>query len=347
MEMFWSEKTEAPTPRRREEARKQGIVPRSAELTGTIVLFAGALLGLSLFPSWLGSLSEAMKSLLVKGDWTPLVRDVMLKPLLFIAGLMLVAFLAGAIQTRFLFTFYPLRFDWQKVNPVSGFKRMFSVMTFWDGMRAVLKAALVGYVGFLTLKTGWNAILATSTMNVRTGADTLSDIGLGLMWRCVAVMIALSAIDYAIQWWRVERNLRMTRQEVKDELKQTEGDPNVKAQLRRRYRQLVMHRQIQRVKEATVVVTNPTHYAVALRYDPKTLPAPQVIAKGTDWMAQRIVQEAKRHGVPIVPNPPLAQALMKVNIGAFIPPELYQATAEVLAYVFRLTGKAKEVLREA
>jgi flagellar biosynthetic protein FlhB len=108
-----------------------------------------------------------------------------------------------------------------------------------------------------------------------------------------------------------------------------------------------MHRQIQRVKEATVVITNPTHYAVALRYDPKTLPAPQVIAKGTDWMAQRIVQEARKHSVPIVQNAPLAQALMKVNIGAFIPPELYQATAEVLAYVFRLTGRAKEVLGEA
>jgi len=288
-----------------------------------------------------------MNALLVRGDWSPLVRDVMLKPLLFVAGLMLVAFLAGAIQTRFLFTFYPLRFDWQKVNPVSGFKRMFSVMTLWDGTRAVLKASLVGYVGFVTLKTGWDAVLATSTMDVRTGASTLGSVGLGLLWRCVVVLLLLSAIDYAIQWWRVERSLRMTRQEVKDELKQTEGDPNVKAQLRRRYRQLVMHRQIQRVKEATVVITNPTHYAVALRYDPKTLPAPQVIAKGTDWMAQRIVQEARRHGVPIVQNAPLAQALMKVNIGAFIPPELYQATAEVLAYVFRLTGRAKEVLGEA
>ena len=288
-----------------------------------------------------------MNALLVRGDWSPLVRDVMLKPLLFVAGLMLVAFLAGAIQTRFLFTFYPLRFDWQKVNPVSGFKRMFSLMTLWDGTRAVLKAALVGYVGFVTLKAGWDAILATSTMDVRTGASTLGNVGLGLLWRCVVVLLLLSAIDYAIQWWRVERNLRMTRQEVKDELKQTEGDPNVKAQLRRRYRQLVMHRQIQRVKEATVVITNPTHYAVALRYDPKTLPAPQVIAKGTDWMAQRIVQEARKHGVPIVQNAPLAQALMKVNIGAFIPPELYQATAEVLAYVFRLTGRAKEVLGEA
>ena len=288
-----------------------------------------------------------MNALLVRGDWSPLVRDVMLKPLLFGSGLMLVAFLAGAIQTRFLFTFYPLRFDWQKVNPVSGFKRMFSLMTLWDGTRAVLKAALVGYVGFVTLKAGWDAILATSTMDVRTGASTLGSVGLGLLWRCVVVLLLLSAIDYAIQWWRVERNLRKTRQEVKDELKQTEGDPNVKAQLRRRYRQLVMHRQIQRVKEATVVITNPTHYAVALRYDPKTLPAPQVIAKGTDWMAQRIVQEARKHGVPIVQNAPLAQALMKVNIGAFIPPELYQATAEVLAYVFRLTGRAKEVLGEA
>jgi flagellar biosynthetic protein FlhB len=288
-----------------------------------------------------------MNALLVRGDWSPLVRDVMLKPLLFIAGLMLVAFLAGAIQTRFLFTLYPLRFDWQKVNPVSGFKRMFSLMTLWDGTRAVLKAAFVGYVGFVTLKAGWDAVLATSATDVRTGASTLGSVGLGLLWRCVVVLLLLSAIDYAIQWWRVERNLRMTRQEVKDELKQTEGDPNVKAQLRRRYRQLVMHRQIQRVKEATVVITNPTHYAVALRYDPKTLPAPQVIAKGTDWMAQRIVQEARKHGVPIVQNAPLAQALMKVNIGAFIPPELYQATAEVLAYVFRLTGRAKEVLGEA
>jgi len=345
--MFWSDKTEAPTPRRREEARKQGIVPRSAELTGAAVLFAGTLFGVLLFPSWLDSLSSAMNALLVRGDWSPLVRDVMLKPLLFVAGLMLVAFLAGAIQTRFLFTLYPLRFDWQKVNPVSGFKRMFSLMTLWDGTRAVLKAAFVGYVGFVTLKAGWDAVLATSTTDVRTGASTLGSVGLGLLWRCVVVLLLLSAIDYAIQWWRVERNLRMTRQEVKDELKQTEGDPNVKAQLRRRYRQLVMHRQIQRVKEATVVITNPTHYAVALRYDPKTLPAPQVIAKGTDWMAQRIVQEARKHSVPIVQNAPLAQALMKVNIGAFIPPELYQATAEVLAYVFRLTGRAKEVLGEA
>jgi len=345
--MFWSDKTEAPTPRRREEARKQGIVPRSAELTGAAVLFAGTLFGVLLFPSWLHSLSSAMNALLVRGDWSPLVRDVMLKPLLFVAGLMLVAFLAGAIQTRFLFTLYPLRFDWQKVNPVSGFKRMFSLMTLWDGTRAVLKAAFVGYVGFVTLKAGWDAVLATSATDVRTGASTLGSVGLGLLWRCVVVLLLLSAIDYAIQWWRVERNLRMTRQEVKDELKQTEGDPNVKAQLRRRYRQLVMHRQIQRVKEATVVITNPTHYAVALRYDPKTLPAPQVIAKGTDWMAQRIVQEARKHGVPIVQNAPLAQALMKVNIGAFIPPELYQATAEVLAYVFRLTGRAKEVLGEA
>jgi flagellar biosynthetic protein FlhB len=345
--MFWSDKTEAPTPRRREEARKQGIVPRSAELTGAAVLFAGTLFGVLLFPSWLHSLSSAMNALLVRGDWSPLVRDVMLKPLLFVAGLMLVAFLAGAIQTRFLFTLYPLRFDWQKVNPVSGFKRMFSLMTLWDGTRAVLKAAFVGYVGFVTLKAGWDAVLATSATDVRTGASTLGSVGLGLLWRCVVVLLLLSAIDYAIQWWRVERNLRMTRQEVKDELKQTEGDPNIKAQLRRRYRQLVMHRQIQRVKEATVVITNPTHYAVALRYDPKTLPAPQVIAKGTDWMAQRIVQEARKYGVPIVQNAPLAQALMKVNIGAFIPPELYQATAEVLAYVFRLTGRAKEVLGEA
>lgn len=345
--MFWSDKTEAPTPKRREEARKQGMVPRSAELTGTFVLLTGALLGFLLFPSWLNSLSNAMKSLLVGGDWQPLVRDVMLKPLLFVVGLMTVAFLVGAIQTRFLFTLYPLRFDWQKVNPISGFRRMFSAMTLWDGVRAVLKAALIGYVGFATLKAGWGAILATSTVEIRSGASTLGNIGLGLFWRCIVVLLSLSVIDYAIQWWRIERTLRMTRQEVKDELKQTEGDPNLKAQLRRRYRQLVMHRQIHRVKEATVVVTNPTHYAVALSYHPKTSPAPQVIAKGTDWMAQRIIQEAKRWNIPIVQNAPLAKALMKVNIGAFIPPELYQATAEVLAYVFRLTGRVREVLGEA
>ncbi len=323
------------------------MVPRSAELTGSAVLIVGILLGLLLFPSWLRSLGEAMSALLVNGDWAPLTKDVLVKPLLFISALMLAAFLVGAVQTRFLFTLYPLRWDWTKINPVNGLKRMFSLMTLWDGTRAVLKAALVGYVGFAVLRAGWESVMATSTMEVRTGISSLSGIGWGLLWRCAIVLLLLSAVDYAIQWWRVERSLRMTRQEVKDELKQTEGDPNVKAQLRRRYRQLVLHRQIQRVKEATVVVTNPTHYAVALRYDPKTLPAPQVIAKGSDWMAQRIVQEARRHGVPIVQNAPLAQALMKVEIGAFIPPELYQAAAEVLAYVFRLTGRAKEVLGEA
>ncbi|MER3501545.1 MAG: flagellar biosynthesis protein FlhB [Candidatus Fervidibacterota bacterium] len=345
--MFWSDKTEAPTPRRREEARKQGIVPRSAELTGSAVVLVGVALGLLLFPSWLQSLSGAMSALLVNGDWTPLARDALLKPVLFISTLMLVAFLVGALQTQFLFTFHPLRFDWQKVNPVSGFKRMFSAMTLWDGTRAVLKAAMVGYVGFMTIRSGWETIQATATMSVPDGVQAIGGLGLSTVWRCVAVLLLLAALDYAIQWWRVERSLRMTRQEVKEELKQTEGDPMVKAQLRRRYRQLVLHRQIQRVKEAAVVITNPTHYAVALRYDPKILPAPQVIAKGTDWIAKRIVQEAQKHGIPIVQNAPLAQALMKVNIGALIPPELYQATAEVLAYVFRVTGRAKEVLGEA
>ncbi len=344
--MFWSDKTEAPTPRKRQEARKQGIVPRSGELTGIMVLFAGVVIGVLLFPSWWLSFSQALPALLVQGDWTPLMREGVIKPVAFVASLMLVAFFVGALQTRFLFTLQPLKLDWQKVNPLGGLKRMVSVMAFWDLLRMALKAAVIGYIGFVTLRGGMEAVMGTMHTGVREGMATIGSIGVGLLWRCLIALVALAALDYAVQWWRVEQSLKMTRQELKDELRHTEGDPNVKARLRRRYRQLVMHRQIQRVREATAVVTNPTHYAVALRYEPKELPAPQVIAKGSDWLAQRIVQEARRHGVPIVSNPPLAQALMKVPIGTLIPPELYQAAAEVLASVYRLTGRAKEVLGE-
>lgn len=345
--MLWSDKTEAPTPKRREDARKQGIVPRSAELTGTVVLLIGAVAAGWFLPQWWRTMTQGLSALIMHNDWTPLLRYTLMPTLLFVALLMGVAFIVGLVQTKFLFTLQPLRWDWQKVNPMAGIRRMFSAMALWDALRNLLKAVIVAYIGFVTLRGQMDAVLGGAQWGVVEGAATIGHIAVQLFWRCLIALLILAAMDYAVQWWRVERSLRMTRQEIKDELKQFEGDPSVKARLRRRYRQLVMHRQLQRVREATVVVTNPTHYAVALRYAPKEMPAPQVIAKGSDWLAQRIVQEARRHSVPIVTNAPLAQALMKVNIGALIPPELYQAAAEVLAYVFRVTGRAKEVLGEA
>lgn len=345
--MFWSDKTEAPTPKRREDARKQGIVPRSAELTGTIVLISGAIAAGWMLPSWYRSLGEAFSALLVQGDWAPLWHKCFLPALAFIVGLMTISLLVGLLQTRFLFTLYPLRWDWQKVNPITGMRRMFSAMALWDTVRSLLKAIFIGYLGFVTLRAGMDSLIGASNLSVTQSVVAIANLAWQVLWRCLLALLLLAIIDYAVQWWRVERTLRMTRQEVKDELKQTEGDPNVKARLRRRYRQLVMHRQIQRVREATVVVTNPTHLAVAMRYHPKELPAPQVIAKGSDWLAQRIVQEAQRHGIPVVSNAPLAQALMRVPIGALIPPELYQAAAEVLAHVFRITGRTQEVLGQA
>lgn len=345
--MFWSDKTEAPTPRRREDARKQGVVPRSAELTGTVVLFVGALIAGWFLPHWWRRMAQGLSALVMHDDWTPLLRYTLLPTVLFVALLMVIALTVGLVQTRFLFTLQPLRWDWQKVNPMAGIRRMFSGTALWDATRHLLKAVLIAYIGFTTLRGQMDAVLGGARWGVVEGAAAIGHIALQVFWRCLIALLVLAGVDYAVQWWRVERSLRMTRQEVKDELKQSEGDPAVKARLRRRYRQLVMHRQLQRVREATVVITNPTHYAVALRYDPKELPAPQVIAKGSDWLAQRIVHEAHRHSVPVVPNAPLAQALMKVNIGALIPPELYQAAAEVLAYVFRVTGRAKEVLGEA
>lgn len=348
--MFWSDKTEAPTPKRREDARKQGLVPRSGELTGAVVVLVGLLAAGSMVPAWWRHLLNGLAGLfggVGSGGLAPLVHTTLLMTVAFLVAVMGAALLCGLVQTRFLFTLYPLRWDWQKVNPLAGLRRMVSGMAVWDAVRHTLKAALIAAIGFTTVQGHLGTILSSGAGDVVTSAATLGQVTVAVLWRCLAAVLALAAVDYAVQWWRVERSLRMTRQEVKDELKQTEGDPAVKARLRQRYRQLVLHRQIHRVREATVVVTNPTHYAVALRYDPKTLPAPQVIAKGTEWLAHRIVHEAQRHGVPVVPNAPLAQALMKVPLGAFIPPELYQAAAEVLAYVFRITGRAKEVLGEA
>lgn len=345
--MWGTEKTEAPTPRRREEARRQGLVPRSSELTGSLVLLAAAL-GLGMFlPAWWKALGQGMQALFLQGSVGPLLREGLGKPLAFLAALAALAFLAGAFQTRFLFTAYPLRLDWQRVNPSQGLRRIFSLMTLWELTRQALKALIIGFIGFSTLRAAQEAILEAGSMGLGEGLEALGQVGGRLAGRILMALLALAILDYLLQWWRVERSLRMTRQEVKEEWKHTEGDPQVKARLRQRHRQWVLHRQVHQVRRATVVVTNPIHVAVALAYRPQEHPAPQVVAKGSDWMAQRILQEAQRYRVPVVAHPPLAQALMKVPIGAFLPPALYQAAAEVLAQVFRATGRAREILGEA
>lgn len=345
--MFWSDKTEVPTPRRREEARKRGIVPRSGELTGAIVLLCGIIAGIGLLPQWLMGLQKAIASFLTQGQWEALVWEGLGKPFLFMVGLMAIGMLTGALQTKFLFTLHPLKADWQKVNPLSGLKRMISFMAFWDALRLTLKAFIIGGIGFVVLKDGLGPLIGTANANITASVATVGTIALRLLGWSLLALLALAALDYAMQWWRVEMSLRMTRHELKEELRHTEGDPNIKARLRRHYRQLVLNRQIYRVKEATVVVTNPTRLAVALCYEPKGMPAPKVIAKGSDWMARRIIAEAQRYSVPIIPDAPLAQALFKLPVGATIPPELYHAVAEVIAFVYRITGRTQEVLGEA
>lgn len=340
---MWSDKTEPPTPRRREEARKEGIVARSYEVTSVAVMFVGVACITLAAPKWIDSLISALQSAFM-GATEPMVW-AMLLPIAILIILSAVAILAGALQTGFLITSRTLRPNFSRLNPALGVRRMLSLNSLWNGLYAILKVSIIGVVGYVTIRSFLDELAIAA--GVTEAAATILSLLSVLVIRLLIVFVLLAVGDYAFQWWRTEMSLRMTRHELREELRHTEGEALVKARLRGRYRQLVMHRQVAKMKEASVLITNPTHIAVALKYDPKNMHAPQVIAKGAGWLAAMLISEARKHRVVVVHNPPLATALFKLPIGSFIPRELYQAVAEVLAYVFRVTGRIGEVLSEA
>jgi len=343
------ERTERPTPRRRQEAREQGRVPRSTDLTAAIGLLAGVVLLNILGPHMFGNLLELARGVGSAHDTSTTTLTTWIARAVYTAGAVVLPFIlalllltvaGGMAQSGAVFAWSRLTPKLDKLNPVAGVKRLFALDSLTRTGMGVLKIVLIGAVAYYSVIGEIRLVLAAGMIPPRGVMDLAAHVLFTLTLRLTLVLLILGLLDYFYQRWQVERGLKMTKQEVKDELKRMEGDPLVKRRRREVQARIAMQRIRIDVPKADVVVTNPSEYAVALRYDEALMAAPRVIAKGRDWLALRIRQVAQQYGVPIVQRPPLARALYTtVDVGQEVPAQFYRAIAELLAYVYQLSGR--------
>lgn len=353
LQLLAEERTEPATPRRRQKARERGQVVRSAELNSAVLLLAG-FLALRLGGGHLYQQVTAMTREIILGTSgaDPTVAGfhrLMLRATWYAASavwpVLVATFLAGLavsyLQVGSLFTLEPLKPNLGRINPLEGFKRIFSKRALVELVKALLKVTVVTWVAYSTLR---GAVVGLPNLSGMEVGQVAAWVGLQVWELAIKTGLAIlvmSAFDYAYQRYEHEVSLRMTKQQLKEETKETEGDPQIRGQVRRRQREMARRRMMAAVPTADVVITNPTHYAVALRYIMDQMEAPEVVAKGQDYLAQRIKEVAREHHVPLVENMALAQGLYRsAEVGQSIPIEYYQAVAEVLAFVYRLKHRA-------
>ncbi|MBO5083071.1 MAG: flagellar biosynthesis protein FlhB [Lachnospiraceae bacterium] len=352
------EKTEDATPKKLRDARKEGQVAKSKELglgIGLLVMF----LMLKLMVGMLGT--QFMDSFtlvynqipdftsLVAGnisvwDYMILFREIMIQVLLMMLPFMGVALVAGIIievyQVRWEPTTKPLQPKLSKMNPINGFKKFFSLNALIELLKAILKITLIIWVAYSTLKKEWDNLFILYEMPIEQAIALMGDIVIGLGIKISLIYLIIAFADLFYQKWKFKEDMKMTKQEVKDEYKQAEGDPKIKGKIRQRMMQASQRRMMQDLPKADVVITNPTHFAVAIKYDADLYDAPYVVAKGSDHLAAKIKEVAKENKVEIVENKPLARMLYyNVELGSVIPPELYRAVADILAMVYKMQGK--------
>ncbi len=309
-------------------------------MTG-LLMFLGYKLSLGILGAWEPFLSLDMHDdvsvFFLKEIFWKNFSGVLIILVAVILGTMGVGILVGALQTRFLIAFRAIRLDFNRINPVQGFKRMFSLRSVFELLKALLKVAIVGYVGYIVLRREWKNVLIYPVMSPVEAMSHLTNVMFSLALQTGTALLALAVFDYFFQRWEYEKSLMMTRHELKEEMKDIEGNPEVKRRQRQMMMEIMRRRMMEEVPKATVVITNPTHVAVALRYDPEEDEAPVVVAKGVDEIAERIKEIARENDVPIVRNPQLAWEIYeRVELGDVIPSDLYRAVAEVLAYVYSL-----------
>lgn len=348
LQLFSGEKTEEATPKRKEEAKKKGQVAKSTEISAVFVILAAfytlKLLGANLYLELAGYMTEIFSTLTTTDFTINSVQIlflnlslVLLKTVLPVLLVILVTSLAiNYMQVGFIFSTETLMPNFNKIDPLSGFQRLFSKRSLVELLKALFKVTIIGYFIYRFAIIETDAIPKFISMELIDSLKLAGSLIIDLAFQILSVMLVMAAFDYFYQWWEHNQSLKMSKQEVKEEFKQTEGNPQIKGKIKEKQRAIAMRRMMQEIPKADVVVTNPTHLAIALKYD-KTMSAPVVLAKGQDFLAERIKQVARENRVAVVENKPLARALYPVvQIGDAIPPELYQAVAEVLAYVYRL-----------
>lgn len=343
------ERTEEATPKRREEAREQGQVAKSRDLASVAILSACLLYFYFGANSFLHQLMDLMKSSFSSLD-SSLVTTENIQSLLFSAfyktiSLMtpfllvvcIAALSSNILQVGFKISTKAIAPKLSKIDPAKGFARLFSLQSLIEFIKSIFKISIAGFVAYLTVKSELVDILPLADSSVWEILVYITGTSFRILLTTCWVLIILALMDYLYQRWEYERNLKMSRQEIKDENKQTEGDPIVKARIRRLQREMAQRRMMANVPKADVIITNPTHLAVALQYDQDSMIAPKVIAKGAGYIAEKIKEIARESRVPLVENKPLAQVLYKmVEVSGTIPDSLYKAVAEILAYIYSI-----------
>ncbi|HIV75766.1 MAG TPA: flagellar biosynthesis protein FlhB [Candidatus Pseudogracilibacillus intestinigallinarum] len=348
LQYFAGEKTEKATPKKREDERKKGRVAKSSDVN-TALLLLGSFIVLFAFG---GFVKDHMESLYFT-TFTKYVHmeldintsqiiliDVLKSFAYIVFPVMLVAIIvsvaANLLQVGFLFTTEPLKFDLKKIDPIKGAKRIFSVRALVELLKSLLKITLIGATTFLIIWIYKDDMMMLAMKEPENAVQFFGQVTIVMGVAATILLLFLAVLDYMYQKYDFEKNIRMSKQDIKDEHKNIEGDPLIKSKLREKQRQAAMSRMMSEVPKADVVITNPTHYAIALKYDEAVVSVPYVVAKGTDDVAQKIKEIAKEHDIMMVENRPLARALYdEVEINDVIPEQFYKMVAEILAFVFQ------------
>jgi flagellar biosynthetic protein FlhB len=342
------ERTEQATEKRRQDFREKGQVAQSKEVQTAAMLSATLLLWYFYAPpfwrrlsSWLGEMwrlsasvevtPAAVVNLLIQ---TVLQMAILLGPLLLLV--LLVGIFSSFLQIGWLFTFKPLQPDFSKLNPIAGAARFVSKRSLVEIVKSLAKVLLVGTVAYKVVAGEFDRALYLIDMDVFETVRYLGQVGLRILFKSCGILALLGLLDFLYVRWEMAEKMKMTKQEQKEEFKEAEGDPHVKSRIRSLQHQMARRRMMAEVPKADVVITNPTHFSVALRYDRSRMDAPQVVAKGADNVAMRIREIARENNVPLVENKPVARALYKIELGKPVPEDLFKAVAEILAYVYGL-----------
>lgn len=352
------EKTEPATAKKMADARKEGQVAKSKEINNAFGLLASFLL----IRLWISNVGTSLTNMfrLVYDDIPEYIKmydgrvnikslsalyvSILLRILIILAPFLaigfFVSFICDVVQVKWKPTAKPLKPKFNKLNPISGFKKIISARSLVELVKAILKIGIIVYVCYTYLKKNVDAIFILYDMTLNAAISSVGSMLVNMGIRVSAAYVVIAFADYAYQKWKYKDDLKMTKQEVKDEYKNSEGNPEIKSKIRQKMREVSQRRMMQNLPKADVVITNPTHFAVAIQYDAEHYDAPIVIAKGEDYLAQKIKEAARNYQIEIVENKPLARMLYaNVEVGEMIPPELYQSVAEVLAFVYKLKGK--------
>jgi flagellar biosynthetic protein FlhB len=347
------DKTEAATPKRRTDARNKGTVAKSMDLNTALVLLvcmyvikiSGGFMMQGLSGILRDTLSGFGHAYITQDTVWGLARDYGIRTLVICAPVVLSAGLVGfsvnVMQVGFHASAQSMTPDLNKMNPITGMQKLFSTKGLVEIVKSMVKVGLVGYVVYTFLRAELPGFTKLADMSVEASASLIAVLCWRMLLKACAVMAIIAIIDYMYQRYQYEQSVKMTKQEVKDEYRLQEGDPQIKGRIRQKQRQMAKQRMMKDVPKADVIITNPTHLAVAIQYDSEQMSAPVVVAKGQRLVAQKIKEVAAANGVPIVESKPVARALYQaVEVGDRVPEELYQAVAEILAYVYRLSEKS-------